>query len=370
MHLGRTLVLSFGLVVGSVGAAGATTFVVDPGGGGDFTTIQAALDAATAGDVVEVVPGVYLETLVMASGVVLRSQAGPEVTIVDGQGSAAVSLIHCEYCEPGTAVEGFSLTRGAAEYAAGILIWQWSHVVVRDCVLKDNHAGYDGGAGLVQRYSYGEFDGCRFVGNSSNGDGGVSVIVESYAVFQGCEFEANTGALSSCIGVLHSGAQILDTVFFANTAGFGATVHTDQTLGGVYLANCTFALNTCDESTGGAALNVYSHGLMEVDRCLFALNTGRPAIVGDGTADIRLTCNGFWDNDGHVAGLPDPIGTDGNFAADPLFCEPLDVAVALASVSPCLIGPCAPVGANPVPACEGPVRTAATSWSEVKARYR
>ncbi|MEA1906348.1 MAG: hypothetical protein U9N12_05270 [Euryarchaeota archaeon] len=44
-------------------AAGATTWVVDDGGGADYTTIQAAVGAASAGDTIEVRGGVYVENV-------------------------------------------------------------------------------------------------------------------------------------------------------------------------------------------------------------------------------------------------------------------------------------------------------------------
>lgn len=37
----------------------ATTIVVDQNGGGQFTTIQAAINAASSGDTVKVWPGTY-----------------------------------------------------------------------------------------------------------------------------------------------------------------------------------------------------------------------------------------------------------------------------------------------------------------------
>jgi Right handed beta helix region/Periplasmic copper-binding protein (NosD) len=47
----------------------AGTLIVDPGGGGDYTTIQAALDASVDGDLIIVNPGVYVEELVVSTSV-------------------------------------------------------------------------------------------------------------------------------------------------------------------------------------------------------------------------------------------------------------------------------------------------------------
>ena len=49
-----------------------------------YNTIQEGYDAALADDVVSVAPGIYVGPLVWKSGVRLRSELGPDVTIVDG----------------------------------------------------------------------------------------------------------------------------------------------------------------------------------------------------------------------------------------------------------------------------------------------
>src|SRR5262245_26613828 len=72
----------------------AATITVDQGGGGDFTGIQEALDAAGDGDLVLVRPGTYaiFETLDFnrllpptadgSRNLVLQSEAGPAATVI------------------------------------------------------------------------------------------------------------------------------------------------------------------------------------------------------------------------------------------------------------------------------------------------
>src|SRR5262245_15465255 len=74
-------------------AAPATTWHVDPGGGGDATTIAGGLALAGAGDRVLVAAGTYLEhDLQLKPSVELASVSGAAMTIIDA-GHAGNGLI-------------------------------------------------------------------------------------------------------------------------------------------------------------------------------------------------------------------------------------------------------------------------------------
>ena len=67
--------------------AAAETIFVDPGGGGDFTTISAAVAAASPGDTIVVGPGTYVEEVLVDVSVSI-SGAGVGSTIVQPATSA------------------------------------------------------------------------------------------------------------------------------------------------------------------------------------------------------------------------------------------------------------------------------------------
>lgn len=109
-------------VVGALfSTASATTIHVDvtncpgPGDGSEvnpYCSIQAAIDNATDGDEVVVAAGTYLEPIdFLADDITVRSADGPEVTTIDGQGSAVV-VRHGGNLGPGAILEGFTLTGG------------------------------------------------------------------------------------------------------------------------------------------------------------------------------------------------------------------------------------------------------------------
>lgn len=70
---------------------------------------------------------------------------------------------------------------------------------------------------------------------------------------------------------------------------------------------------------------------------LVAGNGGGVDLEPDQLLEIR--CNDVWDNAGaNWTGIPDPTGVDGNFSADPLFCQPALDDYTLADASPCRPG--------------------------------
>lgn len=62
----------------------ATTIIVDQNGGGQFTTIQAAINAASSGDTVKVWPGTYSTEQINLNKNIVLAGSGCENTIING----------------------------------------------------------------------------------------------------------------------------------------------------------------------------------------------------------------------------------------------------------------------------------------------
>ncbi|TAJ44552.1 NosD domain-containing protein [Methanofollis fontis] len=112
-----------------------TTYYVDDDGTADFTTIQAALDAASDGDTIIVRDGTYNETLTIAKSLTLRSENGPETTNVVSTEKYAVSI-----SANNTMVSGFSLS-GSGSY--GIYSRSNSMCTFANNVITDKKIGID-----------------------------------------------------------------------------------------------------------------------------------------------------------------------------------------------------------------------------------
>jgi len=125
------------------GRLDAATLTVDDSGGADFTTITAAMNLASPGDVVYVFPGHYPEQVTLKDDVSLIGY-GPHVTTIDGQGTA----IHVvEYNgTAGALLAGFRIIGSGTSSAPGT--WHYGGVycgsgplTVRNCIIEDCKAG-------------------------------------------------------------------------------------------------------------------------------------------------------------------------------------------------------------------------------------
>jgi len=90
----------------------AATYMVDVDGGADFLSIDAALgDAAVvSGDVIEVNPGIYHESInFRGKNVTVRSTGGPDVTTINGTEYYAVQFVQNETSD--AVLDGFTVTR-------------------------------------------------------------------------------------------------------------------------------------------------------------------------------------------------------------------------------------------------------------------
>ncbi len=105
----------------------------------DQATIQAGIDAALSGDFVLVGPGTYEENLsLLGKDITVRSEAGAESTIIDG--NRAGPVLTFDGC--GTewaAIEGFTIQNGRSDNGGGIYCVS-SSLRINNCVIKDNHA--------------------------------------------------------------------------------------------------------------------------------------------------------------------------------------------------------------------------------------
>ena len=256
--------------------------------------IQDVVDAASvAGALVLVTNGVYQtgervasefgaipNRVAVTKALIVRSINGPAVTVIQGyrdpHSTYGYGGVRCVYLANGAALEGFTLTNGAAGYGGGV--WcESSSATVSNCMLTGNLAYLGGGA------TGGTLNNCRLNGNSSTYGGGAS-----------------GGTLNNC--TLRGNS--------ASAAGGGANVCT--------LNNCTLSGNSATNYGGGVTGGT-------LNNCIVYYNS---APNGDNYSDyivFNYSCT-----------TPLPPNVIGNLANAPLFVDYAGGNLRLQTNSPCI----------------------------------
>jgi len=137
-------IVSRPLVVLMLAAAAPCALAGDLHVPADYSTIQAAIDAASSGDVVLVDPGTYFECLdFKGKAIRVASTGGAAVTTINAsQKGSVVSFTNNEQSD--SILEGFTLTNGLAVVGGGVQI-EFASPTIRRNVITGNHVDDNGG---------------------------------------------------------------------------------------------------------------------------------------------------------------------------------------------------------------------------------
>ena len=145
------------------------------------------------------------------------------------------------------------------------------------------------------------------------------------------------------------------------------------------LTNCTFHGNIAYDDGAGIYSNMDATPVLE--RSVIANSLGGGAIVCEIEFFLfgpTLTCCDLFGNVGGdwTGYIADQLGVDGNFSADPLFCDTAGVDLTLEECSPCLPGNhpdgynCGDVIGAFGAGCECSAGTVPTNWGAIKSLYK
>jgi len=402
----KILLIAFFLVVTFCfyGMAAAATWYVDgslntAGNGTDwnnaFTTIQAAIDAASKDDEIWLKKGIYeLSSQVnvnksvamyggFTGGETQRDQrdCSGNVTTVDGQGS----VYHCFYVTADATIDGLFITGGNADgnwpdsSGGGIYNYE-SSLTITNCTFSGNNAvGWGGGifnnessltitnctflnnsttnyhgGGIYNVASSAIITNCTFSGNSASKNGGGIYNYESSLTITNCTFSGNS-ADDSGGGIYNyeSSPAITNCTFSGNSAtSWGGGIF-NLTNSSPAITNCTFSGNSADDSGGG----IYNYeSSPAITNCTFSGNSAAngggaiynfynssPTIAncilwGDtATTDSHEIYN--YDTSSSLVSYCDVqggYGGQGNINSDPLFADPENGDFHLQATSPCI----------------------------------
>jgi hypothetical protein len=241
-----------------------------------------------------------------------------------------------------------------------------------ECEFRENRAADRGGA-VYLWFSRSSFDFCRFVGNEADNRGGGAASEEwSNPTITECSFQENRATHGGAfVSYARGGASISRSSFSRNLA---------IDVGGAVVLNdwSTAAIDSClfegNEGARGGAIAFFNGTDPDFRACTIAENravSGGCVYVAGGTAptidrtilfgstegaaafcepngSLALACCDVFGNAGGdwVGCIADQFGVDGNFSADPLFCDAENGDFTLDAASPCLNAPgCGQVGA-------------------------
>ena len=159
------------LAIGVLGlSARADTITVCLDGSCDFTDPAAAVQAATAGDTIEIAAGTYPLTSPISfemKDVVVRGAvdaAGRPATVLDGQGIRQLAILL--FATGATEIENLVFANGRAD-SGGALFLHSSSPTFRNCRLSGNAARFQGGAMFLAFSSNPTMIGCTFSNNAA-----------------------------------------------------------------------------------------------------------------------------------------------------------------------------------------------------------
>jgi hypothetical protein len=329
----------------------AVTYVVKPDRTGDFPTIQAAIEAAVDGDIVELADGRFT-----GPGNRDIEYLGKAITVRSRSGDPATCVIDCLQQSPWTGrgfrfsggvgresvLAGVTITNGETRQGAGVVCGPGTSPTIRNCDFNDNVAEELGGGIYCAPRSAPLIRSCSFRGNEAVNGAGIYCHDASPTIVN-CTFTLN-----------HSGVY---------GGGLYAWIGSSLTI-----VNCTFANNASDW-LGGAMY--FFRCSAEIRNTVVAFNTMRGIRCRE--ADVDLVCTNLWVGavEWNDDCLSDQRSINGNMTLDPLFCDPRIGSYTLQANSPCAPEnnlDCGLIGAWLV-GCD-PAATAKMTWGRIKAIYR
>jgi hypothetical protein len=401
----------------------AATYLILPGGSGDYPNIQAAIDAASDTDIIELGDGTFAgdgnrDIDFLGKAVTVRSQSGdPGACVLEcggnaatphrgfifqsGEGPASVlqditisnahhheastpmsggAAVFCDGASPtisgcvfgSNAVDGTVATSGGSILCTGA-----SAPAIIDCIITNSSAGEAGGGngGAIACLAGADatITGTTIEGNYADGRGGGVYASGADVTLSGCTIKDNA-ATEGAGAYLSTGTFVMAGCDFlwneATGAGVGGGLHAAD--GSFEMSSCTVMGNLATVSGGGVFFGDAATG--SVTRTIVAysiLGEGIYAAPGSREAPVVSCCDVFENASGNYGGdIADQTGVNDNISEAPKFCDAPGGDVSIYNTSPCSPwnSPCdLLIGSSEVGCIDDPVKE--RSWGDIKSSF-
>ena len=332
----------------------------------DFAKIQAAIDSASNGDIVEVSAGTYTgdgnwDIDFRGKAITVRSEAGPSRTTIDCSGAEGhrgfyfhrgerQSSVLRGFTIIGAVVPGSEISLDSGNWSpspthpvGGGIYCESSSPSIINCVIKQCSTELGGGIGAVGGAP--DIIDCTIENCNAGGLGlaesggygaGIGLIRGSDAKIVNCTINSNVGYYNSYgAGVYcrQSGALLVNCDISFNRARGninGGGIYCGGSSTNVVLEQCIISNNTAE---AGGGIFASSPAYVRVTNCTIADNS-RGGIHSDGS-NIAIRNSIVWYNDGSAVVLNNPASSSpvlysniqgyypgqGNIGANPLFAS-------------------------------------------------
>lgn len=292
------LISHLGLVTGADDTTDSLTFYVSMDGSEDFNSIQAAVNAANAGDEIIVSSGVYSERIVIDKSITLTGSSTDE-TIIDGGNVPMVVSVYASdvVVDHLTIRNGLMNLTNETRYAAGIAVFA-DNVTISNCTCTDVYHGIIfekvKTGNITHSFIYDTISG-MLVNASENvslSDCQISSADTSGLVLQSTTYSMVSNlniSFTDRIGLILSGSslnQIHHNTFFTNYYGVRVFQITDSNCdqnrfySNNFIDNDISAYDACENSWSSAGVGNYWSDYTGMDTD----NDG----VGDSSYEIPL----------------------------------------------------------------------------------
>lgn len=312
--------------------------LVLPNGAGDYPTIQAALDAAEDGSIIELANGTFggegnhnVWNWSDKAGIIIRSKGGdPDSCIIDCGGYSMEDRYAIQNVY---GVEGITIRNG---YVGSGAMHGAVHQVtnVRKCTFANNYGEVAGASSGCR-----SFEDCLFVNNS-----GTAIVVGPPGTdVAHCRFVDNARGAIWCDG--SDGTYALNVgycVFDGNAVSWAGGAISANIQGALRVWNSTFVDNAALRGSSISFCVLEQGCSFEMTECIVAGGSGGCAVdifAFDGQPELTctMTCNDIFGNEGGdwVGYIEGELGQHSNVCLNPLFCGSGEYRYHVQGGSPC-----------------------------------